>query len=447
METAKGSSGKVYCSLPEHSDEIIIMIDRDPEAQKLLYCCLCMMEQSTRNLLPKTLTTFKAFINDTSQTYEKAKIKACKRGEAPPELADQLSKKAEFLEKLTNHLNQEKAKLNIAFDDIRESILSIIDQKQKNYIDMIDEELQAACDLFEKFERVLITGWPKTTDLPQIFPSIVDIEQRLTRVDDPSRLESIVGSFKEDIKFERMFSEEDDDGKQSRRAHLEELINNFKDIEANLPTLDLTDLRIGKLSDQLQEKLSQVLDSKAKILDTISNSPSSISELLKQKDIDLLKSWIPNQYRFNFKLIYKSSIDGGAASDFHAKCDNKGPTITVIKCRFNGSNQDSFIGGFIDKSWHSNSSYTQSQDAFVFSLTNKKKCSIILNHQYATFGDPSYGPTFGGGYDIFIENNQLSGYVNPYSYVNSKTIIDAPNYSGSGKAEFSIEDIEVFSLN
>ena len=31
------------------------------------------------------------------------------------------------------------------------------------------------------------------------------------------------------------------------------------------------------------------------------------------------------------KLIYRGSRDGFKAIDFHTKCDNQGPTISIIK--------------------------------------------------------------------------------------------------------------------
>ena len=52
------------------------------------------------------------------------------------------------------------------------------------------------------------------------------------------------------------------------------------------------------------------------------------------------------------KLLYRASRDGWAASNFHACCDNKGPTVTVVK---SGNN---IFGGYTDQSWDGRSYFT-----------------------------------------------------------------------------------------
>ena len=47
----------------------------------------------------------------------------------------------------------------------------------------------------------------------------------------------------------------------------------------------------------------------------------------------------------NFVLIYRASRDGWHSSKFHALCDEKGPTVTVVK---NGNN---IFGGYTEMSW------------------------------------------------------------------------------------------------
>ena len=46
-------------------------------------------------------------------------------------------------------------------------------------------------------------------------------------------------------------------------------------------------------------------------------------------------------------LFYRASVHGWASSYFHCHCDNKGPTVTVIK---SGNN---IFGGFTEQSWDS----------------------------------------------------------------------------------------------
>ena len=61
----------------------------------------------------------------------------------------------------------------------------------------------------------------------------------------------------------------------------------------------------------------------------------------------VLKSWLPEAMKGEWRLLFRASRDGFAASAFHSKCDNKGPTITVVK---SGGN---IFGGFTEKPWAS----------------------------------------------------------------------------------------------
>ena len=59
----------------------------------------------------------------------------------------------------------------------------------------------------------------------------------------------------------------------------------------------------------------------------------------------ILKGWLPEAMVGEWRLLFRASRDGFAASTFHSKCDNKGPTVTVVK---SGAN---IFGGFTEKPW------------------------------------------------------------------------------------------------
>ena len=48
----------------------------------------------------------------------------------------------------------------------------------------------------------------------------------------------------------------------------------------------------------------------------------------------------------SFVLIYRASRDGWESIDFHAHCDNKGPTVTVVK------SGNYIFGGYTELSWN-----------------------------------------------------------------------------------------------
>ena len=61
----------------------------------------------------------------------------------------------------------------------------------------------------------------------------------------------------------------------------------------------------------------------------------------------ILKGWLPEAMVGEWRLLFRGSRDDFADSAFHTKCDNKGPTITVVK---SGAN---IFGGFTEKPWTS----------------------------------------------------------------------------------------------
>ena len=58
----------------------------------------------------------------------------------------------------------------------------------------------------------------------------------------------------------------------------------------------------------------------------------------------MLKLWLPCQDG-KWRLLFRASRDGFAAATFHSRCDNKGPTVTIVK---SGNN---ICGGFTEVSW------------------------------------------------------------------------------------------------
>jgi hypothetical protein len=72
----------------------------------------------------------------------------------------------------------------------------------------------------------------------------------------------------------------------------------------------------------------------------------------------------------NIKLIFKGSVDGFGAANFHAKCDNIANTLVVIR-----SEHGKVFGGYTFKTlnffW-----LVKDANAFIFSLTNQKKFNV-----------------------------------------------------------------------
>ncbi|XP_068673429.1 uncharacterized protein [Montipora foliosa] len=156
--------------------------------------------------------------------------------------------------------------------------------------------------------------------------------------------------------------------------------------------------------------------------------------------------------RSRFVRCWRAKTDGWAASTFHRNCDGKGPTVTIIKV-------GSYIfGGYTDVSWSSPSTcaYASSSKSFIYSLYNINGYAPVKlqvksgGQSHAIYRCSSYGPTFGGGHNIYISNNAASNR-NSYTYCDSSYPLP-PGYSPSwtycvfyaGGYKFTPTDVEVF---
>ena len=67
--------------------------------------------------------------------------------------------------------------------------------------------------------------------------------------------------------------------------------------------------------------------------------------LTKESHRAVLMSWLPPNSTCS--LLYRASTDGKTPADFHRCCDNKGPTLVVIK------SGGYIFGGYTSQSWES----------------------------------------------------------------------------------------------
>ena len=59
-----------------------------------------------------------------------------------------------------------------------------------------------------------------------------------------------------------------------------------------------------------------------------------------------LSAWLKRSESSKWKRCWRASVDGSAASTFHSGCDDKGPTVTII--RVGGTY---IFGGYTNLSW------------------------------------------------------------------------------------------------
>ncbi|CAB4478605.1 unnamed protein product [Rhizophagus irregularis] len=155
----------------------------------------------------------------------------------------------------------------------------------------------------------------------------------------------------------------------------------------------------------------------------------------------------------------EETLTGNSQEDFkikkfHENCDNKGPTVVVIKVHDSGE----IIGGYNPLEWRSfkilederspilyhncdfyNNHQRKSSNSFIFSLTNRTVpvLSRVTSKREAITWCKNKGPCF-GLHDLFVYslNNNIAGKSKQHSY--EKKVIN--------KEAFEIEEYEVFQI-
>ena len=127
---------------------------------------------------------------------------------------------------------------------------------------------------------------------------------------------------------------------------------------------------------------------------------------------------------------------------FHENCDNKGATIILIK-----ANQGHIFGGYNPTSWISDFTYSDTADAYLFSVTDGQgrkptRCPVKESKRSMAIkqNESKYSPAFGEANisDLFIAfknlNNSYSMLGNVYKL--PKTAVDGETFLAGRKKDW-----------
>ncbi len=129
----------------------------------------------------------------------------------------------------------------------------------------------------------------------------------------------------------------------------------------------------------------------------------------------------------SLELCFRASENSFSSSTFHTKCDGKANTLTLVETTAGHK-----MGGFTPVAWDSSSGYANdgTKKAFLFTLTNNEKYKLKEDSAtliYSSYRHSTYGPTFGGGHDMYLANPANSGS----NYCNIGHTYDTPNGYGT----------------
>ncbi|CAB4377852.1 unnamed protein product [Rhizophagus irregularis] len=175
------------------------------------------------------------------------------------------------------------------------------------------------------------------------------------------------------------------------------------------------------------------------------------STIIKRKQFAILASWIDKKEKSHygirnipcyFNLLYRASRDSFSPSAFHVECDNKGATIVVAKI----TNSERIVGGYNPLQWDSSNTWKATIDSFIYLFTDRNDIETANvgysnGNQYSIRNLSDHGPAFGGGCDLYFNNdgNWHSGNIS-YDYNNSY-----PKIEGI-PVRFKVDDYEVFQI-
>lgn len=165
---------------------------------------------------------------------------------------------------------------------------------------------------------------------------------------------------------------------------------------------------------------------------------------------EALGRWLAEEWQGDPpQLLYRASEHGWGGANFHARCNNQGPTLTVIK-----STGGYIFGGYADQAWNSSNQWQASPKAFLFALHchsglgPTKMAQTGNSPQHAMYNHGNYGPTFGSNHDMYVANGANG---NTGSSTNIGSVYQCPpGQTGStfltGSSPYQAAEVEVFRI-
>ena len=166
--------------------------------------------------------------------------------------------------------------------------------------------------------------------------------------------------------------------------------------------------------------------------------------ILNNDEKKLISEWIDPNKVLKFVLLYTNAKDSNSTSYFHYFCDGAYPTVTVV---YDTSGRR--FGGYSTQTWAQSpvgGSNSRAVGSFIFNLSYKAKYDLVNPlDTNAICRNNSYGPTFGGGRDLYIAN----GCKSSSSSSCSKSSYNTGSYNllgGSSSTSFQVNTYEVYHV-
>ena len=348
--------------------------------------------------------TFADITNSYKRKREDLEKEELKKKE---KLDNEITKAKEKLENyLTNTNNELKIseKINKGIKNIQKdeknmikilSYISNINKNKKNFNSLFQELMYNIKPSYNEKENEIIldeyyfNGAPIPNNIEYIDNTFIDFNniELKWKVNDIKNLD------KNKFKFKIELKKENEDFKQIYEGDKYEfIINNLKNnIKYEIRICCVYNGVSGSWSENFGFTTKKAIDS-----NILSNSNQK-NEFLKK-----IYEWSGCK---SLKLLFRGTRDGMHSKNFHEKCDDKGPTITLFR-----NNKGNIFGGYLPISWKNSGGYQNENRSFIFSLTNIHNISPTKfenkKDQHQVYFGINYGPCF---YDTWIQADLING--------------------------------------
>ena len=271
-------------------------------------------------------------------------------------------------------------------------------------------------------------------------------------------LEELSSKFNESFNNIKKIFEEINENKEQMKLHIQKIFTNIRNILNNREDelLENVDKEFEKeyfkdkdLKDF--EKLPNKINLSLEKCKNIEKIEDNIYKLLKESteienNIKLITKWILetiNKKVIKFELIFKMSENGTKSTDFHTYCDNKGPTLILVK-----TTKNKIFGGFTPLNWKNEGDGIKdiNNQTFIFSLNLMKKYNMIKKDGYGIYCSKGYGPVFGNG-DFRLNKDMKQGETYANKHCNFFCDNNLELTRGKKESEYyEAEEIEVYKV-
>ena len=406
------------------------------------------LKKRTENEINEINIAFDTTLNDLKQSFKQKYDKLAKEeNELKEKLQNEVTKVKEKLEKFLDNINIElkinkKIKDGIQKFEKEEKnmikILTYLSKMNKNNINMnlLFQEMTTSLKFsFQEkesniqFEEYYFNGAPIPYNIEYKDNTFIDYNN----LDISWEIENIKNIDKNAMKFKIELKKENEEFEKVYEGEKDNYIIN------NLKNNTNYEIRICSIYNNVNGLWSEIKKIKTNSIDSqiLFNEPKK-NEFLKK-----IYEW--TGYK-NMELIFRGSRDGMYSKNFHEKCDNQSPTITLFR-----NDKGNIFGGYLPIPWKSEGGYQNVNTAFIFTLTNiyniqPTKFASKNNGQEVYFNTGN-GPCFYDtwNYEDFV--NRSEAYFG--SYYQDTTGKGNSMFTGNtdnNNIKITLNEIEVFKL-